>query len=444
MDAEPIIRVGLVEGAVSARLGLAGRFVTDDGGTAEPGEYTATLDGGNVVFRGSSPVRGKAPRLSPADFHAGRITVHDVTIGKGFHWQRSQSQDFQGSLRLQPQERGLAIVNELPLESYLASVVSSEMSAACPAGLLRAHAVVSRSWLIAQIRGETTPPARRPPETPAQGEIVRWYDRESHAAFDVCADDHCQRYQGITRASSPVVFEALRATRGVVLEHDGEVCDARYSKCCGGVTEVFPTAWEDREVPYLQAVYDGPGTPAGFEVPAGGAEAAERWIVGNPPAYCRRSDPAFVAQVLPGFDQETRDFFRWQVLYRREELEEIVAGRVSRDLGRLMELRPQERGPSGRIRRLVIRGEKASVVIGKELEIRRALSRTHLYSSAFVVRGEQPDPAGFPRRFRLAGAGWGHGVGLCQIGAASMAADGASHEAILAHYFRGTGLRKLY
>jgi stage II sporulation protein D len=443
---EPTIRVGVVEGAQTLQLHLEGRFVVD-GDPAPAGEYVVARDGSGVTLRGAVPARGTTVRLSPADFEMGRLTVHGVTIGKDFHWQRNESQVFQGVIECRPDRQGLTVVNELPLESYLASVVSSEMRASSPPELLRAHAIVSRSWLLAQLAGAPVPgtPTRGTPAGVAgEAEISRWYDRESHGSFHVCADDHCQRYQGISRAFSPSVFEAVRATRGVAMVCGGEVCDARYSKSCGGMTEVFSTAWEDRHVDYLQAVYDGAGAPADFELPSRGAAAAERWILGSPSAHCSRSDPAFLAQVLPGFDQETVDFYRWTVVYRQEELGDILQQRLGRDLGRIAALEPLERGPSGRLRRLRIRGALASLVVGKELEIRRVLSRSHLYSSAFVARGEDPDGDGFPRRFRLSGAGWGHGVGLCQIGAAAMAAGGAGHEQILAHYFRGATLRTIY
>jgi stage II sporulation protein D len=441
---EPVIRVGLVEGASAVQLHLEGRFVVGPD-PAPAGEYVVAADTAGVALRGATQTRGAVVRLAPADFETGRVTVHGVTIGKDFHWQRRESQVFQGVLECRADGQGLTVVNELPLESYLASVISSEMRASCPPALLRAHAVVSRSWLLAQLaRTGEARPADPPPIEAEAPEICRWYDRESHAVFDVCADDHCQRYQGISRAFTPAVFEAVRATRGLALLGDGEVCDARYSKCCGGMTEVFPTAWEEREVPYLQAVYDGPGSPRGFALPSGGPESAERWILGDPPGYCNCTDAAFLAQVLPGFDQETQDFYRWVVVYRQEELGAILSDRLGRDLGRIAALEPLDRGPSGRIRRLRIRGENGSVVIGKELEIRRALSRSHLYSSAFVPRGEDADRDGFPRRFRLAGAGWGHGVGLCQIGAAALAAGGSGHDGILAHYFRGARLEGLY
>ena len=441
---EPPIRVGLVEGAAAVRLRLEGRFSVDGGGPAGPGDCLVARDGDAVVLTGAGQARGAALRLRPAELETGRVTVHDVTIGKDFHWQRRQSQSFEGTLHCAAVERGLTVVNELPLERYLASVISSEMRASSPTELLRSHAIVSRSWLLAQLAGpEPAAPSPAPP-TPPAAEVRRWYDRESHAAFDVCADDHCQRYQGTTRAFTPAVFEAVRTTRGLVLVHGGEVCDARYSKCCGGITEVFPTAWGDRDVPYLRAVYDGTGPLPGFDRLAAAPEDAERWIRSSPPAFCRRSEPEFLARVLPGFDQETRDFYRWEVACSQSELGEVLAARLGRDLGRVAALEPLARGPSGRIHRLRIRAEGGTLVIGKELEIRRALSRSHLLSSAFVARGEGEDGEKFPRGFRLSGAGWGHGVGLCQIGAASLADAGAGYERILGHYFAGTVLRRLY
>ena len=441
------------------RVRLDGRFTLacdPSGGTpVEPGDYVATGEGGAVAIRGAVDVHGSAPVLAPSDLETDRLTVHDVTIGKDFHWQRRQSQDFQGALHIVAGADGLTVVNELPLEPYLASVISSEMSASAPVGLLEAHAVVARSWLLAQLRA--TPPsdpilAKEAARGSSDGtgasvgetgrEIRRWYDRESHDAFDVCADDHCQRYQGVTRAFSKSVFDAVASTRGHALVHGGAVCDARYSKCCGGMTERFSTAWADVEVPYLQAVYDGTDPPSGLELPSVGPSAAEAWILSTPPAHCHRSDPDFLARVLPGFDQETRDFYRWEVVYAQDELVELLA-RAGLDTGGVVGLDALERGPSGRIRRLRVRGRKGAWIVGKELEIRRTLSRSHLLSSAFVARFEG-DEGGLPERVRLVGAGWGHGVGLCQIGAASMADRGAGHREILAHYFRGAEIETLY
>jgi peptidoglycan hydrolase-like amidase len=275
--------------------------------------------------------------------------------------------------------------------------------------------------------------------TRKEGEIVRWYDREDHARFDVCADDHCQRYQGITGRVAGRTAEAVRETRGVFLIHAGAICDARYHKACGGMTENFATCWEEISVPYLSHVSDSamPRTPIRTE------EEAEPWILSCPDVYCRTNDQELLRRILPAFDRETADFFRWQVSYGREELETILRAKSGIDFGVLRGIVPLERGPSGRIRLLRVEGSKATVAVGKELEIRRWLSPSHLYSSAFIVRTIR-EPSGAPARFTLYGAGWGHGVGLCQIGAAVMAEKGFSAEEILRHYFRGAALVKRY
>jgi peptidoglycan hydrolase-like amidase len=315
-------------------------------------------------------------------------------------------------------------VNELSLEEYVSSVISSEMSATCPVELLKAHAVIARSWL----KGPAAAGVASPHSVP-EGEVLRWYGREAHPDFEVCADDHCQRYQGITKAVSPAVAEAVRATEAEMLLSGGEICDARYSKCCGGLTEAYATAWDDAEVPYLVSFPDGPVGP----IPAD----PEAFIRSSPTAWCNTNDAGLLARILPGFDQETRDFFRWSVSYAPQELGALVAARLGVDLGPVVALEPLARGPSGRIWRLRVTGERGALVVGKELEIRRALSRSHLYSSAFVV---DRDATG---RFVLKGAGWGHGVGLCQIGAAVMADRGFGYREILAHYYPGTTVERV-
>jgi SpoIID/LytB domain protein len=335
----------------------------------------------------------------------------------------------------------MAAINEIGLEDYLKSVISSEMSASCPAELLRAHAITSRSWLVAMLMREQqvhAPPAGDA-ATAGGDEIVRWYTREDHDLFDVCADDHCQRYQGISRIISSGVSDAVDATRGQFLVYGDEICDARFYKACGGLTENFRTAWENIDVPYLRTVSDGPVTFASI----GTEEDAAKWLNSKPEAYCNTRDADILRRILPSFDQETVDFFRWTVTYEREELEELIRTKAGIDLGTLRELVPLERGPSGRLTRLRIVGSKRTVVIGKELEIRRWLSRSHLYSSAFVVETER-SMNGDVLRFVLRGGGWGHGVGLCQIGAAVMAVRGASADDIVTHYFRGAALKKLY
>jgi SpoIID/LytB domain protein len=339
------------------------------------------------------------------------------------------------------------------------------MSAACPPELLRAHAVVSRSWLLAQLAqaGKLISEAALPPsdggveDKPGASdshkdagsvadsplEIIRWYGRESHTDFDVCADDHCQRYQGISKAFSPEAFNAVRDTRGKAMAWRDAICDTRYSKSCGGMTEVYRAAWEDREVPYLAAVYDGAGDITAYLMPLTDEGNAEAWIRAAPQAFCNTQAKELLARILPGFDQETSDFFRWRVSYAADELRAIIESRLGVDVGRIKSLEPLERGQSGRILRLRITGERRTLVIGKELEIRRALSRSHLYSSAFVVDAETGD-ADYPQTFGLTGAGWGHGVGLCQIGAAVMADRGYGHSEILSHYFPGARLQTLY
>ena len=403
------VSVGLMEGLPSLEVELLGTYVDPSGARLGPG--SVRLDAETT--------------LVPVDPASAAFAVDGVTIGIGFHWERKERQLFRGALRILQRPSGLTVVNDVPLEEYVTSVVSSEMSANCPPELLKAHAVISRSWLKGPAaRGVASPPSTGP------AEVLRWYGREAHADFEVCADDHCQRYQGITKAISPAAAEAVRATAGEMLLSGGEVCDARFSKCCGGLTEAYATAWDDAQVPYLVSFADGLEGPVPTDL--------EAFLRASPAAFCNTSDAALLARILPGFDQETRDFYRWTVTYGAAELGEIVAARLGVDLGPIVALTPLARGPSGRIFRLRISGERGDVVVGKELEIRRALSRSHLYSSAFVVDSE-PGSAG-EARFVLRGGGWGHGVGLCQIGAAVMAERGFGYRAILAHYYPGTAV----
>ncbi len=372
------------------------------------------------------------------------FTLEDVAFGVDYHWERKEPQTFRGTLRLIVDEEEVVAINNVPVEGYLASVISSEMRATSSPELLKAHAIISRSWLFAQIE-------RRKSSGGSGGffsfvrkddEYIRWYDREDHTLFDVCADDHCQRYQGITRANSPHVEEALKATRGMVLTSDGEICDARFSKCCGGVTEKFSTCWQDKDEVYLQATADNDaeaGSPDFSD-----ESQAEAWIMGMPHSFCDTQDEHILAQVLNDYDRETHDFYRWQVSYSQEELAQLIKERREEDFGEILALEPVERGAGGHLKRLRIVGSKMSMIVGKELEIRRSLSPSHLYSSAFVVKTEGCNANGAPERFTLHGAGWGHGVGLCQIGAAVMSAQGYNYEQILRHYYKSTELRKFY
>jgi len=450
---EPTVAVGLMIGVPEAGFDLHGEFTDAAGERFAPGTYLARAVAAQVeVVDSRGSVRASAPDLTLMPRHAedGFFTVRAVTIGVGFHWERRQDQQFSGAIRFKADSadaRGsLTVINQVPIETYLASVISSEMSATSHPELLKTHAIVSRSWLLAQLepwRLERRQSGMTGPAGARAGELIRWYSQESHAGFDVCADDHCQRYQGVTRATTPAVSEAIRATAGEVLTYDDGLCDARFSKSCGGMTEEYRAAWDDLDVPYLRAEYDGPSFPPGYALPLTNEAHAERWILGSPPAFCRTQDPGILARVLPDFDQETVDFFRWRVTLDQEELQALLLSKLGLDCGAVVELQPMERGPSGRIVRLAVIGERASLVVGKELEIRRALSPSHLYSSAFVV---QPGArrAGAPESFTLVGAGWGHGVGLCQIGAALMAEGGRSSDEILGHYYRGGQTRRLY
>jgi stage II sporulation protein D len=404
------VAVGVVEGRPSTEIELLGKYTDTGGKTYDAGRYRFDYE----------------MTLSPAS-ESSSFAIDDVTIGIGFHWERKERQVFRGGVRVIKKPKGFTVVNDVSLEEYVTSVISSEMSASCPLELLKAHAVISRSWMWYP-KSKRSTGNLRPPESSATGsvrELIKWYGREAHADFDVCADDHCQRYQGITKAFSPTASEAAAATAHEMLLYNREVCDARFSKCCGGLTEQYETAWEDVHVPYLVSFYDGP--------PAVQFADSERWIRSNPPAYCNTQDKALLARILPGFDQETQDFYRWKVEYNPDELSELLKSKLRMDFGRILNLEPLDRGPSGRIYRLKITGARGTLILGKELEIRRALSTSHLYSSAFVVDREND-------RFILRGAGWGHGVGLCQIGAAVMAEQGKLYREILKHYYPGTSV----
>jgi SpoIID/LytB domain protein len=440
---EPKIKVGILEKRYEVRGIFNGRFVANESLILD-GEFHARVENGTIVLadsRGKELLRGNEIHCRRSG--AANFTLRDVTIGIDFHWERKEEQTFQGDLTLLASEDGtLTAINEISVEDYLASVISSEMSAEAPVELLKAHAITSRSWLVAMLEREKREKKIGAPSQRAiqrEGELIRWYGREDHDLFDVCADDHCQRYQGITKIISKSVAEAVQDTRGIFLVYNNEICDARFSKACGGLSENFENAWENTPIPYLQSVADA---VQNFP-PVQTEEEAERWILSRPEAFCNTTDGNILRQVLPSFDQETTDFFRWAITYSREEIEEIIRSKSGIDFGAVMNLSPIQRGPSGRIVRLKIEGTKQTLIIGKELEIRRWLSRSHLYSSAFVVRTERDDK-GVPIRFTLLGAGWGHGVGLCQIGAAVMAMKGFTAEEIVQHYFRGAELQKLY
>ena len=444
---QPNVNVGIVSGQ-KIHFSLNKPYLAK--GEMVTGEQEVAFSEGGILWNSN--------QYSSLTFHPqsadASFSLSDVTIGVNFHWERKETQTFLGTLHFVVESDKICAINELSVERYLESVISSEMSATSSLELLKAHAVISRSWLLAQMK------KRR--EVAESGNnffsfvkkddrLIRWYDREDHTIFDVCADDHCQRYQGITKETSPHVAEAIRQTKGQILMDGDDICDARFSKCCGGATEEFQYCWEDTPKNYLSSVRDiiqgvksaVTATPA--PLPSLQDEAAaDAWIRSNPPAFCNTTDKKILSQVLNDYDQETADFYRWKVTLTQEKLQQLLDEKLKMSFGDIIDLQAEERGKSGRISKLRIVGTEKTFVIGKELEIRRTLSDTHLYSSAFVVDRCDIDEKGVPQRFDIIGAGWGHGVGLCQIGAAVMGEEGFDYDAILLHYYQGAEIKKVY
>lgn len=404
--------------------------------------YTVACRGGKLVFDGRTFDVLQFDSLNPCGYASpvGCFTLYKVMIGRDFHWQQTENQSFKGTLRLLADGDRIVVINDIHVEAYLYSVISSEMNAHAPVEFLKAHAIISRSWLLKPIldAGEKTGTVSC---SCTADTVTRWYERDAHSLFDVCADDHCQRYQGMTRATTPSVAEAVGATRGMVLAYGGHICDARFSKCCGGVSERFGTCWSDGADPeYLQKVVDAPvggRTDVDALCDLTVEENAARWIRTRHESWCNTADTALLDTVLNGYDRNTPDFYRWQVHYTVDGLSDLVRRRSGIDFGTVTDLQPVARGVSGRLSKLRIVGTKRTVTVGKELEIRRWLSESHLYSSAFVI-DRTPDG------FTLSGAGWGHGVGLCQIGAAVMASKGYRYDEILRHYFTGANIQDIY
>lgn len=434
---EPEISVGIVN-AQEIHFTLNARFLAK--GETVSGNQQVSFEEGGILWNGNVY---RELTFTPLDEDSS-FSLYDVTIGINFHWERQETQSFIGTLKLVVYEGKITAINILPAEDYLTSVISSEMNATSSLEFLKAHAVVSRSWLLAQIE-------KRKAMSKKQGdffsfvktdtEYIRWYDREDHTIFDVCADDHCQRYQGITKATNQSVAEAVKATRGQVMMYKNSICDARFSKCCGGITEEFDTCWENKKYPYLTAVRDDKNDTAMPDLTI--EEDADKWIRSTPDSFCNTHDRHIISQILNNYDQETTNFYRWKVRYTQEEIAELIRTNTKCDYGQIIDLIPVERGKSGRISKLKIVGTLKTLIIGKELEIRRTLSDTHLFSSAFVVdKGPQQDDV--PAWFELTGAGWGHGVGLCQIGAAVMGEKGYNYNDILLHYYKDADIRKLY
>ncbi len=445
MTKQPILNVGIM---AETRVDFDLETNYHHGSTLlQQGSYTIVLKEQKMILQGNDVLIISEDQivLLPV-FRSNAFLLKGVTIGIGFHWEKKEDQRFTGGIRFIPEEGKVRVINTVHLEDYLKSVISSEMSGTSSPELLKAHAVISRSWLLAQLdktKKIEESGFRYETSRVSDEEIIRWYDREEHHHFDVCADDHCQRYQGITKIISTQAMMAVESTTGEVLMADGIICDTRFSKCCGGISENFENVWEPEPKRYLVAVSDRLPLGSSPVKDLRNEEEAGKWILGSPDAFCNTSDKAILGQVLPDFDQKTRDFFRWEKEFTQEELSTLIRSRSGIEFGEIIGLEPLERGFSGRITRLKIRGTRRTLVVGKELEIRKWLSPSHLYSSAFIVqygdfRGE------IPGRIILRGAGWGHGAGLCQIGAAVMGEQGFSYHQILGHYFKTAQLVTLY
>lgn len=434
----PQVRVGIMNEPIIEFI-LNSEYVTDDGNRHVIGHQLVRAEGGKVLWEGELY---EELIFRPINEDVDSFTLQDVTIGVSFHWRRKEDQTFRGALKLIVENDNVTAINVLSVEEYLLSVISSEMSATASLELLKAHAVISRSWLLAQMTKTTVNEATVGHEEENDDVDIKWWDRDDHMNFDVCADDHCQRYQGITRASTEAVRQAIEATWGQVLTYGGELCDARFSKSCGGVIEEFENCWENHHHDYLSARRDS--TDENNFPDLSREDNAAEWILSAPEAFCNTNDPEILSQVLNDYDQETTDFYRWKVEYSQDEISELIKKRTGTDYGRIRDLQPIARGTSGRLYKLKIAGEKLTRTIGKELAIRYALSPSCLYSSAFIVERHDIDADGFPKKFVLRGAGWGHGVGLCQIGAAVMGAKGYKYQEILLHYFVNASIDRQY
>lgn len=443
---EPVITVGILSGK-EIGFSFPKEFISSDG-IAICGIQQAVYRKGKICWQEKEyDELSFTPQQDTSSF----FELQDVTIGINFHWERKEVQRFKGELKIIVEDDRLTAINIIPIEDYLTSVISSEMSATASLELLKAHAVISRSWLLNKLKvANGKLKVIMHPDNTANFELstlpsqlIKWYDHEAHKNFDVCADDHCQRYQGITRTSTPQAIEAVFATRGEVLMYEGEICDARFSKCCGGAFEEFQNCWENVKHPYLIGQRD---SKTETRLPDLTKEAeADKWIRTSPAAFCNTHNKQVLSQVLNNYDQETTDFYRWRVCYSQQELSELIHKRSGIEFGKIIDLIPVERGTSGRLVRLKIVGTLRTLIIGKELDIRRTLSSSHLYSSAFVVDKEyKEDEKEIPSRFILTGSGWGHGVGLCQIGAAVMGEQGYKYKEILSHYYPGSAIEQQY
>ncbi len=426
---EPVINVG-IKLDNNILFTLKGSFFFNKNIIPE-GDYQATISKDKIITSFCDPT--SKIELIPCK-ETSTFLVRNVKIGIGFHWEQLETQEFEGSISLIIEDQMLRLINNVALEKYLKSVISSEMSAMNDSNLLNAHAIISRSWILAQIINKTKKSRIKSKKDYSDHEknlveITRWYDREDHENFDVCADDHCQRYQGLTKIISKNAERAINETKGIILTYGNEVCDARFSKCCGGRTEDFENVWEPIRIPYMISVFDSKNNNQG---------------INEEECFCNTSDPEVLNQILIDFDRSTTNFFRWEENYKQEVLSDLLKRKSGFDFGQILDIKPLEIGKSGRIKRLEISGTKIKVIVGKELEIRKWLSESHLFSSAFTITKKYDSDKSIPSAFIIKGRGWGHGVGLCQIGAAMMSKLGYNYQEILKHYYVGTSIKKIY
>ena len=443
---EPVISVGILSDR-QVNFELYGDFSIQGFKQKFSGRFSVELKGDRIICKNAKDKIEISNEVvfEPGDVSVDSFLIRDVPIGKQFHWQRKQTQRFNGSLKFQKDGDVMWVINIVSVSQYLKSVISSEMSAKSSLQVLKAHAIISRSWLLAQI-DKLKSSERKNKENylfKTDSEIIRWQDRGEHLLFDVCADDHCQRYQGISKISTENTNIAVEQTKGIVLMFGGKVCDTRYSKSCGGISESFENVWEPVKHEYLSSIVDYKFEPESYNLDFSSESNARKWILSNPPAFCNTNDERILSQILVDYDQETKDYYRWKVEYSQKEIAGLINKKSGIDFGDILDLVPLERGNSARLIKLKIVGSKKEMSVGKELEIRRILSATHLYSSAFFV-DKEGDENGIPQKFIICGAGWGHGVGLCQIGAAVMASRGHQFDEILLHYFKGAKLKKIY
>lgn len=444
---EPLLNVGILTNKI-INIELYGDYKVQGLKTSFSGLYLLEAKDDRISCKnGREKIEfEKEIIFEPGDPVSESFVIKNVVIGSDFHWERKEKLRFIYSLKIILENHKLTAINVIPLESYLVSVISSEMSAKSSIELLKAHAVVSRSWVLAQI-DKASMSKNSATETKAEpvmeDEIIKWYDRGEHTLFDVCADDHCQRYQGVTKINTENAREAIKQTRGILLINDKKVCDTRYSKCCGGITESFENVWEPVKKNYLVSVSDYKFEPENYVIDFSNEQNARKWITGEPPSYCNTNDRKILSDILVDYDRATRDFFRWKVIYTQQEISDIIKSKTSEDFGHIIDIQPVERGFSARLIKIKIIGTKKTLTLGKELEIRRVLSRTHLYSSAIIIEKSE-FKGGIPGKFIIYGAGWGHGVGMCQIGAAVMAEKGFMFDEILLHYFKNATLKKVY